>query len=188
VVGSACSCAAPRVGDGACFSADGAHRLALWRSWSDGLLAAGPPLLVVMLNPSVADATRSDPTMTRVVNLAKGAGHGSVEVVNAFSLVATDPTALVANLKTGSVGGVLAPEANDHVRWAVARASRIVVAWGANLAHPHLAWRMRELRDLLGENVECWGVTGGGQPKHPLARGLHTIPKGTLPLPYRWPA
>jgi hypothetical protein len=152
----------------------------LWRRWDDR-----PLMIVVMLNPSTVDASIDDPTILRVIVLATAAGCGGFVVVNAFALRSSAPELLRAD-PAGSVG----PENDDHIR-AIVRlvgSGPRLVAWGANVGWKELAFRTAELSALVGPDVLCWATTQAGHPKHPLARGLHRIPDGTLPMPYPWPA
>ena len=54
------------VGSGACFSNDRIYRYSLWRRWDNG-----PTLNFICLNPSTADETRNDPTVTRLERRAR---------------------------------------------------------------------------------------------------------------------
>jgi hypothetical protein len=141
-------------------------------------------MLVVMLNPSTADETIDDPTILRVIGFAQAAGCGSFVVVNAFGL-RTPKAKLLRADPLGSVG----PANDDHIRAIVelVGAGPRVVAWGANVRWKELAFRVPAVRALVGTDVLCWATTQAGHPKHPLARGLHRIPDGTLPAAYRWP-
>jgi hypothetical protein len=129
-------------------------------------------LVFVGLNPSIADEDKLDPTLRRVVNFAKDWGNGGVEVLNAFSMVATNPADMVAALDRNHA------DADRHIRAALADAGRIIVGWGANMDHPALAPRIIELRRLLpaGADVYCWDRTAKGQPKHPLYVSAATQP------------
>ena len=75
---------------GAVFTPCKRYRYRLWRTWD----ASKPPLVMVVLNPSIADVSRNDPTVERCQRRAMASGHGGLEVVNIFALVSTDPAAL----------------------------------------------------------------------------------------------
>jgi len=77
---------APIIEQGAVFSPDRVYRYRLDRRW-----AAGGRVVWVMLNPSDADETRTDPTATRCRNFSEDWGYGAMTIVNPFALVATDP-------------------------------------------------------------------------------------------------
>ena len=63
------------------FSDDGRYRYLLGRHISD----TPRRLLFIMLNPSTADANKSDSTITRCINFARDWGYGTIEVVNLFA-------------------------------------------------------------------------------------------------------
>lgn len=122
--------------------------------------AVAAPMVLVMLNPSTADATREDPTMRRALRFARREGCGGLIVVNLFALRATDPAGLAAH--PDPVG----PD-NDQILCAAAgRGTPVVAAWGA---HGTLHARDRAvLRLLAPARLWCLGLTAGGQPRHPL--------------------
>jgi hypothetical protein len=156
----------PRGGDrpaGATFGqVDGkdVYRYDLRRIWGE------PGFRVVnfiMLNPSTADATKNDPTITRCVDFARRWGFGGLTVTNLFALRSTDPKKL---RKAADPVGPL----NDEflLRWALS-ADRVVCAWGAHL------WALRRGKEVLAR-LRAAGVvphligfpTKGGHPPHPL--------------------
>ncbi len=138
----------------ATFDATGTYRYSLIRTWEPSL----PHVCFVMLNPSVADAERDDPTIRRCLGFARMWGYGSLEVVNLFAFCATRPTILFR--ATDPIGS-----ANDHyIREAVVHASLVVAAWGN---HGSRQGRTAEVLPLL-RSPYCLGVTAVGQPCHPL--------------------
>lgn len=141
---------------GASFSPCGKYRYALTRTWD----FLGPGALWLMLNPSKATAELDDPTVRRVQAFSREWGYGSATVANIFALRATDPKELYGH--SDPVG----PE-NDRTIFSLAGdADLVVVAWGN---HGRLQGRGAQVADLLCD-VELWslGVTGAGQPRHPL--------------------
>lgn len=134
------------------------YRYLLRRTWDHGK----PRVLIVMLNPSTADADIDDATIRSCIRLCKGLGYGSFEVVNLYALRATDPKAL--NLADDPVG-----EQNDYViEAAIGRCDLAICAWGA---HPMAGNRSSHVRSLLRGRrpaVFCFGKTKAGAPKHPL--------------------
>jgi hypothetical protein len=119
-------------------------------------------LAVVMLNPSVADASHDDPTIRRCIGLAKAAGAGGLRVVNLFALRSTDPGALAGS--DDPVGPV-----NDEYILAAARAcDRVVAAWGAYPVASRRAGVVCAMLRKADVLLECWGTTRYGHPRHPL--------------------
>jgi hypothetical protein len=142
---------------GAVFDPRRKYRYLLWRKWDAEL----PKLCFVMLNPSTANEFQNDPTISRCVGFAQKWGFGSLEVVNAFALRATDSSEL--KLVKDPVGGKLA---DRYIEEAVESSDKIVVAWGntGTWMDRHLA--LNEM--LRGSEVSCFGMTNQNQPKHPL--------------------
>lgn len=149
----------PRLRDGvegaAGFSRDRRYRYRLERRWGEG-----PRVCWVLLNPSTADARQDDRTLARCIAFARSWGAGSVEVVNLFGLVSTDPAALCR--EPDPVGRGNAPA----VRRALRRADVVVAGWG-NLPRS-LEDRAVPLAAMVAGRAWCLGLTKRGQPRHPL--------------------
>lgn len=149
----------------AVFSRDRAHRYWLCRRWDPSSPHASA--LFIMLNPSTADAQVLDPTVTRCMAWAMRRGLPGCEVCNVFALRSTDPAALRKSADP------IGPANDDWIRAAASRAAAgrapVVVAWGN---HASLLGRDVTVRALLapiaGLEPICLGVTGAGQPRHPL--------------------
>ena len=148
-------------GNLAIFSDCEQYRYLLTRNWG-----RGPGALWVMLNPSTADESQDDPTITRCIRRTMAERHpqhgpyGRLEICNLFAFRATDPAVMKA--QSEPVG-----QDNDRViAEALTRASLIVLAWGENGA-----WRNRAdevMRLLADKDCQCLGRTQGGHPRHPL--------------------
>ena len=121
----------------------------------------------VMLNPSTAGARADDATIRRCRGFAEREGCTSIEVVNLFALVSTDPQGLLTD--PDPVGF-----ACDQVivNACTGREDRtVLVAWGANAGHPLLRPRALQVLELLDRHqVPCQalGITADGYPAHPL--------------------
>jgi hypothetical protein len=137
--------------------AHGPYRYLLHRRWRDG----GATALFVMLNPSTADDLRDDPTIRRCIGFARRWRAGGLEIVNLYALRATRPRDLFAHRAP------IGPDNDDVIRDAAARASTIVVAWGAHGARDDR--RVARVVELLRDReLQCLGVNRGGTPRHPL--------------------
>lgn len=143
---------------GAVFSPDKAHRYRLWRTWDESRL----PLVMVMLNPSIADETQNDPTVERCQRRAMAGGFGGVQVVNIFALVSTDPAGLYTH--PDPVG----PENNAAILDAVKGAGMVLVAWGNHGRHVGRAKEVVALLKDAGVQPYALGINADGSPKHPL--------------------
>lgn len=154
---------------GAVLSECGKYRYQLWRRWGP---AGGSSVLFVMLNPSTADAHDDDPTIRKCVAFARRWGFGGIEVANLFAFRATDPAVLP------TVADPIGPAADRHLTDSISRASRIVVAWGANAED--FPDRARTVRAAIGDRAEALRLTKAGHPWHPLYLPLNLTP---MPLP-----
>jgi hypothetical protein len=136
----------------------GKYRYLLRRTWDHTKQRA----LIVMLNPSTADAQMDDATIRSCIRLCKEAGYGSFEVVNIFGLRATDPAELA------KAEDPIGPRNSDVLAAAIGRCDIAICAWGA---HP-MAVRLSELvvTSIRGYRpaAYCFGKTKSGAPKHPL--------------------
>lgn len=140
---------------GAVLSDDKVYRYTLTRRWGDG-----KPVVWVMLNPSTADAEVDDPTITRCIRFTERWGYQAMTVVNLFAFRATDPR----RLKTAR--DPVGPFNDTAIMDAISEAAFVVAAWGT--------WgstfkRDKEFLELIGaQKVKALGVTGDGDPRHPL--------------------
>lgn len=159
----------------AVFSDDGRHRY-FWRwTWD----AEKPRALFVMINPSVANHTRKDPTVHRCVEFVRLWGGGSLAIVNLYSIVDPDLSRLFNHEQ---------PNGPDADRWIqdAAREIResptghwIVCAWGAR---GKFLGRGRAVAALLGDGLCVLGLNDAGEPTHAKA-----CPSTAAPVPWTVP-
>lgn len=144
------------------------YRYDLWRIWDDEL----PPLIVVGLNPSTADATLDDPTIRKCIGFAKRWGFGALCMLNLYAFRSTYPR-ILKHLKH-PVG----PSNDFWLKTRFEMETMILCAWGNN-ADPK---RVGEVLGLIpeGRRVMALKVTKKGQPQHPLY-----VPYECSPVPYR---
>lgn len=140
---------------------------------ASGLEADGPRRIVwLMLNPSIADETRDDPTVARCVKRSRSWGYHVLEVVNVYALVSTDPRGL-------KIGDDLAvgPDNDRAILRACLAARSIVCAWGRHAS----ADRVEQLADLLTPHVavSALQVNKDGSPAHPLY-----LPDALIPVSF----
>lgn len=114
----------------------------------------------VMLNPSIADERQDDPTIRRCISFSEAWGFGALRVVNLFALRTPDPRVLL------DASDALGPRGERALRAALHEADAVVAAWGN--VHPRLAGRAAAVRRWLPTEASCLGVTGRGEPRHPL--------------------
>jgi hypothetical protein len=140
---------------GARFSRCKRYRYVLWRRWD----AERPPVMMIGLNPSTADASNDDPTIRRCIGFARDWGAGGLVMTNLFAFRATYP----ADLKRAA--DPVGPR-ND---WWIRRMSRlcpmIVAVWGNEGA---FLGRSAALRTRLAGRLQIIRLNRSGEPAHPL--------------------
>jgi hypothetical protein len=138
---------------GAEFSSCRQYRYKLWRIWD-----RSKPLIAFMgINPSTANETETDNTITRVIGIAKHNGYGGIYMINLFGLVSTDPDALLTH--PNPVG-----ENDKHIDDVQGIVYGIVCAWGA---FKQAKVRAAEVYPRIGNPLTLC-VLKDGSPKHPL--------------------
>ena len=138
------------------------YRYALWRTWDD----TKPWVMFIGLNPSTADETTDDPTLTRCINYAKAWGYGGVCMANLFAYRATEPM----NMKAAQD-----PIGSDNNAWLIKlakQASLVVAAWGNNGGY---LGRSKQVVALM-PHLSCLKVNQSGEPAHPLYQAAKLKP------------
>lgn len=145
----------------AVFSPARTHRYLLTRGWG-----RARRMVLLMLNPSTADATTDDPTIARVTRFAIREGCGGLAVLNLFALRATDPDELARS--ADPVG----PDNDDMIDALTADPGQpVVLAWGAiayRSAHRPRTDAVTARLQARGVPLRCLGRTRAGHPRHPL--------------------
>jgi hypothetical protein len=142
------------------------YRYLLTRRWGPGRKA-----LFVMLNPSTATEVQNDPTVERCERRARALGFGAFRVTNIFAFRATDPKVMRAEVDP--VGPANDAAILESLSWA----NLVLCAWGNHGLHLN---RGADVASLLREaRVPLWhlGLTGQGQPRHPLYVGYAQQPQ-----------
>ena len=148
---------------------EGAYRYLLWRTWDASL----PRALWILLNPSMADARKDDPTLRRCKAFTASWRFGGLEIVNLFALRTSYPRDLY------QAADPVGKENNGRIIAAVRRATCIILAWGA---HGRYRQRDQTVLAILAAHATfapcCLGITQSGSPRHPLyiARNKQPIP------------
>jgi hypothetical protein len=153
----------------AVFSDCGRYRYRLERRLPTG----SRTMSVTMLNPSIADATKPDPTITKLLGFCSRLDVGRLIVTNLAALVSTDPKGLT------EVGDPIGVENDAHILAAAMDADLLIVAWGAGVTMLRglAADRVARVTEILrgrerlggdGREVWCWGTSKHGHPRHPL--------------------
>ena len=160
----------------AMFSPDRRYRYMLERKVAP-MFDVGRLCTFIMLNPSTADETVNDPTITRCVDFTRRWGYDVLRVVNLSPLRATDPQDMIAagpepaDIWANNLGWIV-----QECRWS----DKVIAAYGT---HGGAEGRdAKVLAALAAEHIEIsvLGLTKGGYPKHPLY-----VPAETTPIPWR---
>ncbi len=132
----------------------------------------GPNLCWLMLNPSVADADKDDPTIRKVIGFTRRAGYGVALVVNLFAWRETDPANLRRVIGSGMPNLLEGPDNCAAIMQAAAISAAVVCAWGATpwareQAAKVMAWLDEHPREEPIRRL-CLGTNKDGSPLHPL--------------------
>lgn len=147
----------------AIISDDGQYRYWLTRRW-----APGPICVVVMLNPSTADAKHNDHTIRKLIGFSKRWGFSGFVVVNLFAWRDTSPQAMMAT------DFPIGPENDAHLKRAFRLGAPVIAAWGAYGIHKNRDVAVLGMMRIEGVEAQCLGLTKGGRPLHPLMVGYDT--------------
>lgn len=126
------------------------------------------------INPSTADASVDDATVRKWTGFCKRWGAARFVVGNVWPLRSTDVRALASATRWLDIGR----ENQRHILAMAAEADVLVPCWGDRGKVPRAMHN--ELDELLvllqgtGKPVRHFGLTKGGDPKHPLMLGYDT--------------
>lgn len=156
------------------------YRYFLSRQW--GQL---PPLIVIMLNPSTADAFKNDPTVQLIENLAKSMGFGGYIVLNVAAYRATEPADMlkqkdpIGQHNLDVISWTVRAVIN---RWVITPA--ILLAYGNNVDKlPNGKQHVLSIIDTCKDigNLLCLEITKRNHPRHPLYFDTSKVPQRYLP-------
>lgn len=140
--------------NGAKFSDDRKHRLALWRIWD----ISKPMVMFIGLNPSKADEGEDDNTIKKLKKITKYNNFGGFYMMNLFTFISTDPGLLEVKGKY----------ANHHDPLfdlkSIAEACDVIIfAWG----NFKVFGRDEEVKKMFPV-AKALHINKNGSPKHPL--------------------
>ena len=139
---------------GAEFSKCRKYRYTLWRTWDE----SKPKIMFLGLNPSTADETKNDPTVTRCINYSKLWGYGGMYMMNIFAYRTTYPVELKKQLDP------IGPDNNNWIKKISKSVDKCVGAWGND---GEFLDRSIEIKGIV-KNLFCLKINGSGEPAHPL--------------------
>lgn len=145
----------------AVFSDCGKYRYTLERIWS----VSQSHMLIIMLNPSTANAEVNDQTTRKCVNFARKIECGSYCAVNLFALQTKSPKIMMNNKQPVGLR-------NDrHLKSRLRELNHkdyLVVAWGVHGLHLS---RDQAILSMISIETKlkpmCFGHTKHGMPMHP---------------------
>lgn len=142
------------MGKGATFSGDGVYRYSLWRIWDESL----PKVMCIGLNPSTANGTKNDNTISLLIAMFKYLGYGGFYMVNCFAYITSDPKLLKHNPASDEWN-------NDMLTVTASKCKDVVFAWGSFKVITERG-RDKELIEMF-PNAKCFGKSANGSPWHP---------------------
>jgi hypothetical protein len=142
-------------------------RCGYYRYWLEREIGEGPTVVGLMINPSWADETYNDRTITKLIGFAKRNGWGKIIVGNKFAYRSQYPRDLAGC--TDPIG----PENDVYLRKMIGTADICISAWGptSKIPQKNLRNRWQEVLKIVDEQKKellCWGVSKDGHPLHPL--------------------
>lgn len=139
--------------------------------------------VIIMVNPSTADAIEDDATIRKLKGFARHKGWSNLIVGNLFAYRAKDVRELA------QVDDPVGPENDKYLREMIGSRDtlRVIFAWGPTAKLPHrLRQRWREVARMAtydGGPRFCLGEPAkDGQPRHPLM-----LPYDTAIRPWSYP-
>lgn len=149
----------------------------------------GPRAFVLGCNPSNANGERTDPTSLWWEAWFQLFGFGGYDAGNLYPFVSSSPVVCRERVNAAFAGEWHDRDELQHNLDAVIamakRADQVFVCWG------NIAWDDDWIDHVVDEiqsgeapwpELWCWGKTNSGAPKHPMARGLHRIPRDQKPI------
>lgn len=164
-------------------------RISLTRDWGDG-----PRAFVLGCNPSNAGADRDDPTTHWLNRWFRRHGFGGYDLGNLYPFITSSPAECRKIVEHAEGGADFSARDALHyvnlprIREMAKSSDQVFVCWGA-IAWDDF-WIDRVVEEIMTgcepwPDLWCWGITKGGAPKHPMARGLHRIPPDQEPILWR---
>lgn len=137
---------------GAKFSECRGFRKYLWRIWDK----EKPMVMFIGLNPSTANETGNDKTISRLIGFARSMNFGGMYMTNLFERVDKNPSGLKGYLDFISE--------NENLFNIRKLCDKVVFCWGAF----KVAKQRAEEVIKLFPDAYCFGFNDDGTPKHPL--------------------
>lgn len=158
---------------GAIFSPCKKYRYKLWRVWNETL----PTLYFILMNPSVADEVKNDPTIERCCRRAERLGFGGVTILNCGGIRETDSRRAWAD------DDPIGPENLEVIREEIHGnpEALFIAEWGNPASERGCDIPVLDIFKATGTPLYCLGTNANGSPKHPLYVGYDINPVLYLP-------
>lgn len=127
--------------------------------------AAGPRLLAICANPSIATADVNDATCRKLIGFAKRWGYGALSLANLFAFISTDPAGMYA------ADDPIGPDNDAHILAMAERCMDVFVGWGDIGLYRDRDIAVMKVLAATGKKPMCIGVTRAGSPLHPSRPG-----------------
>lgn len=156
-------------------SSCGIYRWWLYRCW-----AVDKPLIIwIMMNPSTADHTKNDPTISKIMRYSKKWGYGGVLVLNIYAFRSSKPENL-PQVMSEAVGPRNDWWIKTMFRYAARKKIPVVCAWGVR--HQNRGDWVRVAADDAGLQLMCLELALNAEPKHPRFLSEDLRPRRMKPI------
>ena len=137
------------------------YRYTLHRTWDN----SKEKIVFIGVNPSTADETIDDATLTKCMNYAKAWGYGGLVMLNLFAYRATDPT--VMKSARDPIGG---SENDSFIKKYTdpKKISKVICAWGEHGKHLDRANLVIKSHIHSDAKLYALKINKSGAPHHPL--------------------
>lgn len=137
------------------------YRYILVRQWNMNK----PKIGWILLNPSIADATKTDPTLTRLLRRADKEGYGTLMITNLFALISSNPKILrLQDPHEKAIG----KDNDKYIRYMLREVDTLALGWGI---YGSFLDRNLDVKNIIREEHRkpmCLNKTNNGEPTHPL--------------------
>ena len=136
------------------FSECGKYRYKLWRIWDE----SKPKAMCIGLNPSTANATKNDTTISYLIKMLSILGYGGFYMTNLFAIISSKPSVLLTC--ENPLG-----ENDSKLNEVAVLCKDVIVCWGM------FKEATERIKNVLPRfpNALCFGLNANGTPFHPLA-------------------
>lgn len=151
---------------GAVFSDDHKYRYALWRKWR---LNSDNHVMFIGLNPSRANETYNDLTITKLIHFSKKWGFDGMYMANLFSII-NPKSDFIKDIGMLNMMDYIGPHTEEWLNLMRENSNHVVFCWGD---FKNINFRS----DVIAKEFSpawCFGYCKSGAPKHPVRLGYKT--------------